>query len=207
MKPSPYYFLILLTGLLLVHPTAINAINRLSDVSLIVEETGELPPNFGIQLPVESTVLGNNTQTDQLVISSYAIDAFNADQVPTDNEDALTTEISDSETLSEPVQVVGKMLNYPNPFRFKTTGTTIRYQLNQDAPVELRVYDPFANEILRESYAYGQNGGKGNQPDYTNEIIINPTSFNTSNIPSGIYFYLLLHENTVLAKGKMAVIP
>lgn len=180
---------------------------RLSEIPGITTEIPEdLSPNLSREIPTESVIIGDNKgPIDSLIITAYDIDSIgNTEGEASENE--LVVENQTITSSVAPLRMVGNLLNFPNPFQFKN-GTTIRYQLNQDAAIEIRIYDQFANEILRETYAFGTNGGKGNLLNFTNSIELKRESFNTPNVPAGIYFYTILNEGKVLGKGKMAIVP
>ncbi len=180
---------------------------RLSEVPGISTETPEdLSPNLSREIPTESVIIGDNKgPIDSLIITAYNIESIGN----TEGETSKNELVVENQTITSsvaPLRMVGNLLNFPNPFQLKN-GTTIRYQLNQDAAIEIRIYDQFANEILRETYAFGTNGGKGNLLNFTNSIELKQESFNTPNVPAGIYFYTILNEGKVLGKGKMAIVP
>jgi len=180
---------------------------RLSEIPGITTEIPEdLSPNLSREIPTESVIIGDNKgPIDSLIITAYDIDSIgNTEGEASENE--LVVENQTITSSVAPLRMVGNLLNFPNPFQLKN-GTTIRYQLNQDAAIEIRIYDQFANEILRETYAFGTNGGKGNLLNFTNSIELKRESFNTPNVPAGIYFYTILNEGKVLGKGKMAIVP
>lgn len=94
-------------------------------------------------------------------------------------------------------------LFYPSPFRL-AEGSTLGYQLNRsDMDVELRIYDIRGNEIYRKDLPHtGQGGLLG-----YNYVPFNETELGHSNMPAGVYFYVLLHEQKILGKGKFALLP
>jgi hypothetical protein len=105
-------------------------------------------------------------------------------------------------------KITSPALFYPSPFRIKD-GTTLGFQLNQALDMDLRIYDMRGNEIYRTSFANTtEQGGKSGY----NKIPFNQPGelFNRTlpeNMPSGVYFYVLINEDDVLGKGKFAVLP
>ncbi|RAP38786.1 hypothetical protein DID80_02100 [Candidatus Marinamargulisbacteria bacterium SCGC AAA071-K20] len=99
-------------------------------------------------------------------------------------------------------------LFYPSPFRL-TDGTTLGYQLNQALDMELRIYDMRGNEIFRKFFASATD--QGGRTGYNYIPFNQPTEvFNNNlpeNMPSGVYFYILLNDGKVLGKGKFALLP
>ncbi|MGE4169662.1 MAG: hypothetical protein AB7F28_02970 [Candidatus Margulisiibacteriota bacterium] len=114
-------------------------------------------------------------------------------------EPVLDTLLS-SEEAPKP-ELLGKPLNYPNPFSWDT-GTRIGYLLSTDMTVELRIYDPFGSELHRRTLIAGTEGGKAGY----NRVPVYRSDF-TDTLPAGIYFYVLLYNNAVLGKNKFAVKP
>ena len=95
-----------------------------------------------------------------------------------------------------------KPLFYPCPFRLKD-GSTLGYQLTAAMDMELRIYDIRGNEVFKKELPRtGQGGLKG-----YNYVPFNQSVLGHSNMPSGVYFFLLLNENDVLGKGKFALLP
>ena len=97
-------------------------------------------------------------------------------------------------------------LFYPSPFKLKE-GSTLGYQLNQRLDMQLRIYDMRGNEIYRKHFSSLEQGGlKG----------YNYIKFNSGtsegyqlpeNMPSGVYFYVLINDGNVMGKGKFAILP
>jgi hypothetical protein len=108
-------------------------------------------------------------------------------------------------TASDSKGIIGEALFYPNPFRL-SEGSELGYLLAQDMPVEVRVYDMRANEIFREFYPAGSNGGIGEVKGY-NRIPFGSTSFNHYQLPMGVYFAVILSEEKVIGKTKFAIKP
>lgn len=79
--------------------------------------------------------------------------------------------------------------NFPNPFNPETT---ISYFLANESKVNLRVYNTLGQQI-----AELENGEK--------EAGIHSVNFNSSNLPSGIYFYTLTGDDIKITK-KMSLI-
>lgn len=99
--------------------------------------------------------------------------------------------------------IVGQVLNHPNPFRAKE-GTTIGYYLSDNMDVTLHIYDLSGSRIYDQTYPAGSNGGKGGSAIF-NEIRL--TTFSHRELPTGVYYYILMSDQRILGRGKMAVIP
>ena len=115
-----------------------------------------------------------------------------------------------------PAQLVGDPLVYPNPFRQSSTqcsddNTCARlvYELVQEGPIEIHFYDMLSNLIFQQQFAAGAMGAKVGQ----NQLILNADTFQFSvsgdrhYLSAGVYFYLIISEDTVIGKGKMVVKP
>lgn len=101
-------------------------------------------------------------------------------------------------------QVIGKALVFPNPFRQGTdSGAELGYRLSKDMDIEIHVYNMLAQKILHRSFFSGAVGARQGY----NKLNINREMLEGSLLSAGIYFYLIIHNDTVLAKGKMAVKP
>ena len=99
-------------------------------------------------------------------------------------------------------EVIGKALFYPNPARQQDV-PRLGYQLSKNMDIELQMYDMMANRILKITFLAGTNGGKAG----FNKLKLDLDSFSGHFLSAGVYFYLLMHDGKVLAKGKVAVIP
>lgn len=106
----------------------------------------------------------------------------------------------DSDVLPE---VIGEALVYPNPFRIQTGVARLGYRLSKDMDIQIQVYDMMANMILKRTFYMGATGA---QKGY-NKLWIDNEVFEGERLSSGVYFYLIIHEGKVLARGKMAIKP
>jgi len=103
---------------------------------------------------------------------------------------------------SIPAEVIGKALFYPNPAR-QSDLAKLGYQLSKNMDIELQMYDMMANRIFKNTFSAGTNGGKSGY----NKLTLNMETFSGYALSAGVYFYLIMHDGKVLAKGKVAVIP
>lgn len=96
---------------------------------------------------------------------------------------------------------------YPNPWRL-SEGSTLGYELPDNMDIQLRIYTMAGHEIFREDYAAGTMGGLGHQEHTAyNKIPFDRGSFGGERLPAGIYFFILIHDQKVVAKGKFAIRP
>ena len=98
--------------------------------------------------------------------------------------------------------VIGIPTLYPNPFRF-SDNPQFGYFLSKDLNIEIRIYDMKAHEIFRGNYIEGAPGGGTGY----NRIYITKNDFGGRELSSGVYFFLIINEGKVLAKGKFVVKP
>ena len=79
--------------------------------------------------------------------------------------------------------------NYPNPFN---SSTSIRFTISKHSHTSLKIYDIQGREVALLLNSYLNPG--------THNI-----SFNTNNLPSGIYFYTLSTNNTSITKKLLLI--
>jgi len=107
-----------------------------------------------------------------------------------------------AEELSIESKVLGTPLFYPNPFSI-SSGAELGYKLSKNMDLEVRLYDIRANEIFRKTFGSGTLGGLYGY----NKILIDLSTIGRYELPSGIYFFVLLNDGKVLGRGKFAVKP
>lgn len=110
------------------------------------------------------------------------------------------------ETISseEAEPLIGAVYNYPNPFSLEE-GTTIGYELREDTDLAIHIYNIFGKKIWSKKLKAGiDEGAIGSK---YNKVVFNRSTIDNYELPSGIYFYIILSDNSVLAKGKMAIKP
>ncbi|MFC1770791.1 hypothetical protein ACFLZV_02790 [Candidatus Margulisiibacteriota bacterium] len=98
-------------------------------------------------------------------------------------------------------RLIGRALPYPNPMNFSRQGGEIGYLLSTDMDIELIIYDLRLNIVYRNRFTAGFQGGLGAY----NKVSINDQAIGYS-LPSGAYFYILVHNGKVLCREKFAVI-
>ena len=107
-----------------------------------------------------------------------------------------------SEESKKDAEVLGPALCYPNPFR-QVEGTELGYRLSKNMDVEVRIYDMLSNMIFKNTFQAGAQGGRIGY----NKLSMNLETLDGFVLSAGVYFYLLVNNGKVLAKGKMAVLP
>ena len=93
-------------------------------------------------------------------------------------------------------------LFHPSPFRYEE-GSTLGYRLNKASSVSIRVYDMRGNEVIRKNIEENERGGHVGY----NYVPFNSDTLGSTKLPTGVYFYLVMHETDILGKGKFAILP
>ncbi len=111
-------------------------------------------------------------------------------------------------TLQE-LKVLGSPLCYPSPFR-PAYGTELRFTMNRDAEVQIRIYDMAATQVYQGNFPKG--GVFSPSPsDRLGVLGINSLKISQallgSDMSAGVYFVLIMSDGKILAKTKVAVIP
>lgn len=101
-------------------------------------------------------------------------------------------------------EIVGDALFFPNPFRL-SVGSELGFYLSKNMDTEIRIYNMRAQEVFRQSYSAGSNGGMGQDFGY-NRVSFNSTHFNYD-LSSGVYIFLIIYNDTILQKGKFFLLP
>jgi hypothetical protein len=114
----------------------------------------------------------------------------------------MTEEVHTIRVFNE-VDILGPILNYPNPFSpQKNGGTYIAYTLKGDFEVTLYIYDISAHLLWKKTFPAGSEGGHTGY----NEVFWNgKTPFNEY-APNGIVILKLVGEKKALGTCKMTVI-
>lgn len=110
--------------------------------------------------------------------------------------------LSTATTTDQVTQIVGQVLNYPNPFRF-VNGSHIGYMLSTDADINLKLFNMMGQIVFEKQLSSGID--EGAKVGY-NRVPINKDAIG-SDLSSGIYIYLLINKGKILGKGKVAVLP
>ena len=68
-------------------------------------------------------------------------------------------------------KLITQVSNYPNPFSPPYEKTRITYVLNQDADVEITIYNYLGDRLRKFHFRAGEEGGRGNPAGYQNIIL------------------------------------
>ena len=108
----------------------------------------------------------------------------------------------DSDEDASPTFVRAPLV-YPSPLVMSENDGVLAYELNKAMDLEFRLYDMFGYELLKQNFEkWGVGAKKGYQ-----EIPFNRAFFKNKSLPTGVYFFVFLHNGKVVAKGKFAVVP
>jgi len=143
---------------------------------------------------------GSSSQgDDELIVAEVGFSSTDQSAVLDISEVIDTTE--DDNTAPA---VIGDALVFPNPFRQSTNiGGVLGYELSKDLDIEIQIYNMFAQKVAQVSFNSGSHGGtKG-----YNRVQINKSALDGVELSAGVYFYLIINDGDVLARGKMGVKP
>ena len=132
--------------------------------------------------------------THQLTVTAYDYARNSASEV-----------ILDLRVRGGDLQVIGPVLNYPNPFNPDIEPTTLSYILSKNADVIIYVFDIGGSIAWRSNYFAGQPGGRvGN-----NKVVWDGVSVLGQKAGNGIYHYRILAKEAgnekIVGKGKITV--
>lgn len=138
-------------------------------------------------------VKGNNNSTSTINysftdnnIKADAVYLYRLKQVDFDGSFAYSKEV---EVNSSSPSGFALEQNYPNPFN---PATTIKYRLNADSKVSIKVYDAIGKEIAELVNGFESSG-------------THAVNFNAASLSSGIYYYQIKTDNFTETR-KMALL-
>ena len=65
--------------------------------------------------------------------------------------------------LGENPKLIDDLINYPNPFDSRKEATFISYELPEDLPVRVRIYDLFGYQVKEFGFSPGEMGGRAGE--------------------------------------------
>ncbi|NQY73892.1 MAG: hypothetical protein HRT90_03925 [Candidatus Margulisbacteria bacterium] len=102
--------------------------------------------------------------------------------------------------LSQP-KVIGTPLAHPSPILFSKGGGVITYNLSLDMEIDFRVYNMAGQQIYQHVFPEASNGGRSGY---------NIIPFSMAEVgyplPTSVYYFFLIYDGEIAARGKMAVI-
>lgn len=129
------------------------------------------------------------------LFQSFSYLPLNTTDGPLNSADNFSNDTGGAASVAP--KIIGKLLNYPNPFR-RNEGTTIGYWLNGDFNTTLKIYNMLGHELLKQSFYAGESGGKSGLNKIKPDI-------DFKELAKGVYIYIILQGDKVLAKGKMGI--
>ena len=99
------------------------------------------------------------------------------------------------------LRVLTTPMNYPNPFKPSTAGTTLRYVLSTNADIEIQIFDLAGRQVTKLTYASGAVGGSAGE----NEVTWDGKYHGGAVLGNGAYLYVITSGGKVLEKGEMAI--
>ena len=106
--------------------------------------------------------------------------------------------------LGENPKLIDHLVNYPNPFDSRKEETFITYQIPQDLPVRVRIYDLFGYQVKDFHFSAGEPGGRAGE----NQVQWDGTDQRGEKVTKGGYICQVTVEGDQAARGirKIGVI-
>ena len=162
----------------------------------------ELSMSFVTDVPFTvSSEEVSNLEISQLSATSLSSSTATAD---VSNLILNTTDLTLSASVTQNIalKVMGKLLNYPNPFSISKGQTEIGYRLTTEAYLTLNIYSLSGHLVYSQAITPSDYGAA-----QYNKIPISKTVLSGSWLTPGVYIYVLVHEGKVLAKNRMVIVP
>jgi hypothetical protein len=158
----------------------------------------KMTPGWGIPDNTSQETWGGRINVTPRVQELHTMNIYISDEALSSKNLDITCRI-----IGGSVQVVGTPLNYPNPFKPLSGGTTkIQYTLSTDTPITIIIYDITGHERKRMSFAAGSPGGQAN----LNSVTWNGKSFYSDVVGNGMYIYKIISGDKVLGTGKLVIL-
>ena len=101
-----------------------------------------------------------------------------------------------------PTYRLESLVNYPNPFDSRLSHTTIRYSLEQDAQVTIRLYDVMGNPVREWGFSSGMEGGRQGM----NQVAWDGTNGYGEKVSAGGYVcHVMVSEEKGLVQGTRKI--
>jgi hypothetical protein len=154
--------------------------------SPVVATASSTPQSLAITKITNAPLVSTGSSTESLVVRSDIFDLL--------DESAATANIA--------FKMIGKLLNYPNPFSLSTGQTEIAYRLTTTGYLTLKIYTLTGQLIYTQEITPSDYGGAK-----YNKIPISRATLGGDWVPPGVYLYVLVHEGKVLARNRMVIAP
>lgn len=153
----------------------------------------------------DTTKPGTGVLSDTLMLLTSGVGTFSTEHYSVSNREAIrirlrndtlgASGISGNSILVIPILQAGEeLVNYPNPFGYNQSWTTIRYILSGDATVNFTIYDLFGNPVWHRQFSRGTEGGRGGP--VPNTIIWDGRNEKGHNVGSGTYVLRIVATNS-----------
>jgi hypothetical protein len=86
--------------------------------------------------------------------------------------------------------LAGKIVAFPNPFGFNRDAAEIYYYLNRSSPIDIRIYDPFGNEVFGSTFRQGEPGARAG----INRVIWDGRNQSGRRVASGVYVVQIIGQ-------------
>ncbi|MBU1767784.1 MAG: T9SS type A sorting domain-containing protein, partial [Candidatus Omnitrophica bacterium] len=175
-----------------------------TDANGVVEDTVSITLDTAVVDRSSLSILAVGSESTSLDVDLSSVAPFSAGEHTLDMSATDASGTSNSETITfrtyDTLAITGTPMNYPNPCSY-TTGTTIRYNLTQDADIVLMIYSMTGQFIWRRAYSSGTVGGSAGQNEITWDL---QNDFGTR-VGNGVYIYMITTGGKVLGSGEIAV--
>lgn len=98
-------------------------------------------------------------------------------------------------------RLMGKLLNYPNPFSYSTGQTEIGFRLSKAGYLTFKVYTLTGQQVYERALTPNDYGkAQYNRLPFSKAVV-------GDWLAPGVYVYVLIYEGRVLAKNRMVLLP
>jgi hypothetical protein len=142
----------------------------------------------GVNLPVtvQAPVAGRAASTNGVVVNNLTPGTYYFSVQSVSNAGLVSDRSAETQVLFGLASLssgVSSVTNYPNPFDSRKGVTTINYTLNQDAKVDITIYDVYGGKVKHMSFDAGQTGGMQG----SNNVTWDGTDGSGNKVSKGMY--------------------
>lgn len=156
---------------------------------------------YGMNLSFSKWVSGGNASLAACTAATLT-ETVCHDGIDNDGDDLADCEDSDCAAYPAclpPAPLPLKVFNYPNPFDSRYQGTNLHWELPEDAPVKLTLYDALGGVVRRWDFSAGSQGGLQG----VNETVWDGANSSGEKVRQGVY--VLLFDAAGLGKKTARV--